>query len=129
MMSNSMTAVLPRGNYSRNEYPSFGYKLRNRNALQYTSEKTVIIKELGNSLCFRVPLKIKYVIDEGLYAADINVGGLIIASAEDSLESMTDDIKSQFRHAWSYYALESDDNLNDGAKDVKEWLINKMRMK
>lgn len=129
IMSNNMTAVLPQGDYSRNWYPSSSYKLINRNALKYAAKKTVIIKDLGNSMCFIVPLIINYAIEDGYYTADYDADGLIIASAEETKDAMVADLKSQFIHAWDYYALEDDFNLNDSAKKVKQWLLHKIRTK
>lgn len=123
-----MTAVLPRGNYSRNSYPTFGYKLINRNALKKVANNTIVINDIGESLYFVAPITIKYDIDEGYYTADYDVAGFVIASAETTKDAMIEDIKCQFRHAWDYYAMENDNRLNDSAKKVKEWLLHKVRI-
>lgn len=127
MIVNDMTAIMPHGNYTNIAYPSAIYRMRNKNALKHVVKRTIKIEKLGEHLYFKKPIDLQYSIDEGYYTSDFCAGGLIIASAEKSLDDMVDDIRSQFCHAWRYYAEECDNNLTEDAKKIKKWFLEKVR--
>ena len=124
----SGTASMPlKANYMNRSYSSTGRKHKVRSAVCYASDRVEKIYSIDLSLVFCTPIVFGYRIEDGFYCADYNAGGLTIASAEPSLDEMIADMKSQFKHAWDYYALESDDRLSEKAKKVKSWFTLNVR--
>lgn len=66
---------------------------------------------------------IPYKKENDFYILTCNIEGYVISVAEKTYSDMVNELQNEFFDAWQYYALEKDENLSNGAINVKKWLL------
>lgn len=103
-------------------FPSVFYR-----RITATNDHVITILYIGEGLEVREPLLVPIEYEDGYYTADLNIKGLVVSSAEKTKKELTKDLSAQLLHAWDYYAMETDQNLTQKAREVKEWLLSHIR--
>ncbi|MBM6989825.1 hypothetical protein [Mobilibacterium timonense] len=87
----------------------------------------ISLKQINEHLEFKSRMVIRYHCEDGCYVANYHIGDLVIASAEDTVDELLKDLKSQFSHVWEYYTSEDDSDLTESARAVKKWMLENVR--
>ena len=72
------------------------------------------------------PQLLKYFREGDYYCIVFDKGPLLINIADEQVENLANRFKEEILDAWNYYAIEKDENLTTGAREIKTWLNNNL---
>lgn len=111
-------------------YGAFPYKkVWNPQLIKQNSSQSrnIYVYRISDSLIMKKPLVLRYQYSNGYYYIVFEQGPMIITVADEYVDNLAPLFKEELLDAWNYYSLEDDDNLTDGAKKVKSWLLDNIR--
>lgn len=95
-------------------------------AMQQNTIKLDKIPYDGDPLIFNSPFYITPILDkDNGYVVEIKE--LNLFTCAETLDELKFDLLREFAWLWKTYALETDENLTDGAQEIKKYLLQNMR--